>query len=162
MELDGAGEEGTVKPLELVLTALCGCTGMDVISICRKKRQNVTAYSVGATGEQRDGHPRTYESIVVEHRISGEALDDVAVARAIQLSASRYCPVSAHLSSGNTRISHRYAIEDERGRRSAEVLVTGPFGAGLEQGSGPAEIRAAAEIQPPAATPGSDRSAGPM
>jgi len=162
MELDGAGEEGTVKPLELVLTALCGCTGMDVISICRKKRQNVTAYSVGATGEQRDGHPRTYESIVVEHRISGEALDDVAVARAIQLSASRYCPVSAHLSSGNTRISHRYAIEDERGRRSAEVLVTGPFGAGLEQGSGPAEIRAAAEIQPPAATPGSERSAGPM
>lgn len=156
MELDGAGEDDAAKPLELVLTALCGCTGMDVISICRKKRQNVTAYSVGATGEQHNGHPRTYATIVVEHRITGETLDDAAIARAIELSASRYCPVSAHLSSGDTRISHGYAIEDERGARSAEVLVTGPFGAGLEKGSGPPEIQA------PATTPGSDRSAGPM
>ena len=156
MELDGAGEQDTAKPLELVLTALCGCTGMDVISICRKKRQDVTAYSVGATGEQRDEHPRTYASIVVEHHVRGNALDDAAIARAIELSASRYCPVSAHLSSGDTRISHRYVIEDESGTREAEVLVTGPFGAGLEKGSGPTAI------QSPAATPGSERSAGPM
>ena len=137
LDLDGAGQNDAAKPSELLLAALCGCTGMDVISICLKKRQEISAYSVAATGEQHDTHPRTYATIVVEHRFTGTALDDTAIARAIHLSATRYCLVSAHLSSGKTTISHRYVIEDERGARSAEVLITGPFGQGLEKGSGP-------------------------
>jgi putative redox protein len=134
MELDGAGENDAAKPSELLLAALCGCTGMDVISICRKKRQMVTAYSVRARGEQRAGHPRTFETIDVEHHFEGEALDAVAIARAVELSATRYCLVNASLSGGDTRITHRYTIEDAAGTRSGAVVVTGPHGAGLKLG----------------------------
>jgi putative redox protein len=140
MDLEGAGQEDAAKPSELLLAALCGCAGMDVISILRKKRQHVTAYTVGARGEQRDSHPRTFATIEVEHRFHGEALDDVAIARAIELSATRYCLVNAHLAGGDTRVSHSYTIDDGRGSRSAEVVVTGPLGAGLEKGSGPLEL----------------------
>lgn len=141
MELDGAGVDDAAKPSELLLTALCGCTGMDVISICRKKRQNVTAYTIGAVGEQRDEHPRSFESIDVEHRFKGEALDDVAIARSVELSATRYCLVNATIASGDTRVSHRYTIKDAAGARSGDVVVTGPFGAGLEKGSGPRDVQ---------------------
>lgn len=131
LELEGAGEDDAAKPSELLLAALCGCTGMDVISLCRKKRQRISEYSVGATGQQRGTHPRTFATIDVEHRFSGVAIDDIAIRRAIELSATRYCLVSAHLSQGETRITHRYTIEDDAGTRSGEVLVTGPRGAGL-------------------------------
>ena len=59
-------------------------------------------------------------------------IDDVAVSRAVHLSASRYCLVSAHLSAGDTTIHHRYRVSDATGTRTGDVLVTGPFGAGLE------------------------------
>ncbi len=120
------------KPSQLLLAALAGCTGMDVISICRKKRVGWTAYEIEVRGEQHETHPRTWERIEVEHRFEGDQIDAAAVARAIQLSASRYCLVSAQLSAGDTTISHRYRISDATGTRDGEVLVTGPFGAGLE------------------------------
>lgn len=126
-----AGAPGA-KPSELLLTALAGCTGMDVISISRKKRVNVSSYEVEVRGEQRESHPRTWTTIEIEHRFTGEHIDDDAVARAIYLSAARYCIVSAHLSAGDTTLRHRYRIDDAGGTRSAEVLVTGPYGAGLE------------------------------
>jgi putative redox protein len=120
------------KPSQLLLAALAGCTGMDVVSICRKKRVGWTTYEVEVRGEQHDTHPRTWQTIDVEHRFQGEQLDDVAVSRAIFLSGSRYCLVSAQLSAGDTTIHHRFRITDATGTRSREVLVTGPFGAGLE------------------------------
>jgi putative redox protein len=128
-----AGDESAdgFRPAALLLAALAGCSGMDTIAILRKKRQEIIAYTVDVRGEQRDEHPRTYRDIVVEHLVDGELLDDVAVARAIELSATRYCVVSAHLSVGETVIHHRYRIRDVAGERSAEVLVTGPLGAGL-------------------------------
>jgi putative redox protein len=131
---DGTSSTGVTssKPSQLLLAALAGCTGMDVVSICRKKRVTWTAYEVEVRGDQHDTHPRTWATIDVEHRFDGGRVDDVAVARAIHLSASRYCLVSAHLSAGDTTIHHRYRINDATGTRTGEVLVTGPFGAGLE------------------------------
>jgi putative redox protein len=128
-----AGDEDAegFRPAALLLAALAGCSAMDTISILLKKRQEVAAYSVDVRGQQRDEHPRTFREIVVEHLVNGEALDDAAVARAIELSATRYCVVSAHLSIGDTVIHHRYRIRDANGERSAEVVVTGPLGAGL-------------------------------
>jgi putative redox protein len=127
-----AGPGSASKPSQLLLAALAGCTGMDVISICRKKRMTWTSYEIEVRGEQHTVHPRTWAVIEVEHRFAGERIDDTAVARAIWLSASRYCLVSAQLSAGNTTIHHRYAISDSEGGRQAEVLETGPHGAGLE------------------------------
>src|SRR5947208_16342163 len=74
------------SPMELVLIALGGCTGADVISILEKKRQRVTAYEIEVRGSRRDEHPRMYTHIEVIHRVRGDAVDERAVARSIELS----------------------------------------------------------------------------
>ncbi len=128
-----AGDEGVAgyRPTTLLLTALAGCAGMDVMAICRKKRQDIERYEVVVTGEQRQDPPRTFSRIVVEHRFEGGTVEAGAVRRAIELSATQYCPVSAHLSQGDVTISHRCRISGAGAHHSAEVVVTGPGGAGL-------------------------------
>jgi putative redox protein len=96
-------------PVELLLVALAGCTAMDVISILRKKRQVVAGYRVRVAGVQQAQHPRVYTHIVVQHIVSGPALDPVAVARSIELSATRYCPVNAMLARACV-VTHQYRI----------------------------------------------------
>src|SRR5690242_7404005 len=100
------------SPMELVLIALGGCTGADVISILEKKRQRVTAYEIEVRGWRRDEHPRVYTRIEVIHRVRGEQLDERAVARAIELSETKYCSVSAMLSASAT-ITSSYEISSE-------------------------------------------------
>jgi putative redox protein len=143
------GQEGIdgMRPSEALLAALAACAGMDVVSIAIKKRQPITAYEVHVDGRQSREHPRTFTEIVMEHQVEGTSIDDAAIARAIQLSASRYCVVTAQLSSGDVRIRHRYRIRDAAGERKAEVIVTGPHGAGVLDQAG--------------AATGSERSAGP-
>jgi len=70
---------------------------MDVISILEKKRQRVTAFEVKAHGEQAESHPRGFTSFTLEYIVTGSSLDPDAVARAVQLSQEKYCPVSATL-----------------------------------------------------------------
>ncbi len=129
---DGTAGEAGYRPSALLLASLAGCTAMDVISILSKKRQAVQRYDVRATGEQRPSHPKSYHLIVVEHELSGPDLDLGAVHRAVMLSATRYCPVTAQLSQGDVTISHRYLVHLEGRDAAAEVVVTGPNGAGLD------------------------------
>lgn len=103
------GHERGIHPKEMLLVALAGCTGMDVIAILRKKRQVVTDYRVRVAATQRADHPRVYTQIVVEHIVSGAQIDPAAVARAIELSVTRYCSVSAMLSKA-CPIRHQYRI----------------------------------------------------
>jgi len=151
------GQDGIdgLRPSELVLVALAACAGMDVVSIVTKKRQVITSYEVQVHGEQSQGHPRTFTEIVMEHQVEGRSIDDVAIARAIELSATRYCVVTAQLSSGDVRIRHRYRIRDAAGERSAEVLVTGPRGALQET-----VANAIRPVRPPAASARRDRRSG--
>ena len=118
------------SPVETVLSALAACTGMDVISIARKKRQAVTGYTVEVTGSQRDEYPQVYTEIALVHVVSGTDLSEAAIRRSIELSALKYCPVSAMLSAGATVIHHRYRIASI-GERSfqaeGEVITTGPY-----------------------------------
>lgn len=106
------GENRGVRPLELLLVGLAGCTGMDVISILRKMRQDVTGYEVSVSGERADEHPRVYTRIVVEHILRGRGLVEANVARAVELSATRYCSASAMLEKA-ARVEHRYTIVEE-------------------------------------------------
>ncbi len=85
------------SPLELLLVALGGCTGADVIDILRKKREHVTEYRVEVHGERREEHPRSFRRIEVRHILHGRGLNDKSVAHAIQLSDEKYCGVSATL-----------------------------------------------------------------
>lgn len=91
---DFKGDGTGARPVELVLYALGGCTGMDVISILEKKRQRVTALELNVTGTQReDEHPHSYTHITVEYVVTGIGVQPEAVARAIELSEEKYCSV---------------------------------------------------------------------
>lgn len=128
-DTDDAGDlRAGPGPTESILAALAGCTSMDVGSILRKKRQPAAAYRIAVTAEKADEHPQVYTSIVVEHQVSGE-VEPEALRRAIELSATAYCPVSAMLSR-SVRIEHRYRLAREgREEVSALVAITGPEGA---------------------------------
>lgn len=84
-------------PMELLLIALGGCTGVDVISILKKKRQQVTDYRIEVQGERREDFPRSYTRFNVKHIVTGHQLSKQAVARAIELSDKKYCSVAATL-----------------------------------------------------------------
>ena len=91
------GDSDGFRPIELMLVGLAGCTAMDVISILHKKKQAVSAFEVRAEAERADEHPRVFTRIHLLYRVTGTGLDPAAVARAIELSESKYCPVQAML-----------------------------------------------------------------
>ena len=123
---NGAGDTGA-RPSELLGVALAGCTGMDVISILRKKRQAVSRYEVRVTGTQVADHPHNFTRFDVVHVVEGEGIDPAAVGRAIELSAIKYCAVGSTLASGDLEIHHAYLIRTPGAQdQSAEVMVTGP------------------------------------
>ncbi len=90
----GAEKEG-FRPMELFAIGLAGCTAMDVISILEKKRQDVTAFEVKVHADRAQEHPRVFTQARIEYQVSGHEIDETAVLRAIELSASRYCPAQA-------------------------------------------------------------------
>lgn len=129
--MDAAPPEGAgsaMSPREALLAALAGCTSMDVASILRKKRQAVDGYELAVHGDEATDHPQVFTAITVEHRVRGD-VDPEAVRRSVELSATRYCPVSALLSRG-VEIEHRYRLTRRDGTEQAALVVTtGPDGA---------------------------------
>jgi len=105
------GQNAGASPMELLLVALAGCTGMDVISILRKKRQDVTGYTISVRGVRREEHPQTYTAITIEHTVTGRSINPEAVRRAIELSETKYCSVSATLGLTAT-ISSVFRVEE--------------------------------------------------
>src|SRR6266699_3062846 len=99
-------------PMELLLIALGSCTGVDVISILKKKRQKVTDYRIEVSGERREEFPRSYTRLNVKHIVRGRGLSEPAVARAIELSDQKYCSVAATLR-GSAEIVTSYEILEE-------------------------------------------------
>jgi putative redox protein len=83
--------------MELLLVALGSCTGVDVVSILRKKRQRVTDYRVEVRGQRRADHPRSYKRMEVHHIVTGRNVSERSVAQAIALSEEKYCSVAATL-----------------------------------------------------------------
>lgn len=107
------GNDNGPKPVELLLTALAGCTAMDVLSILQKKREPVEGLEVLVEGERAPEHPRVYTEIQVVYRVRGNVRPQ-AVARAIELSETRYCSVNAMLRH-TAHITTRYEIEPTSG-----------------------------------------------
>jgi len=106
---DAGGQGHGPKPVDVLAMALGGCTGMDVISILRKMRQEVSGYKIRVTGPRADTHPRVFTSLDVEHVVSGTGLDPDLVRRAVELSATRYFSASAMLGKA-MRIVHHYRV----------------------------------------------------
>lgn len=92
----GGANDG-FRPLELMAVSLAGCTAMDVISILRKKQQDVTNFEVRVNAEQQHEHPHVFTQAVITYLVTGHNLAETAVTRAIELSATKYCPAQAML-----------------------------------------------------------------
>ena len=100
------------SPVEILLVALGSCTATDVVSILKKKRQQVTSYVVEVSGTRRDEYPRSFTSMKVHHIVTGRSLSERAVAHAIELSENKYCSVAATLRPG-VEIQSSFEIIEE-------------------------------------------------
>ncbi len=114
LTIDAAPEVGGrnygPKPKALLLTALAGCTGMDVVAILKKMRMPLASFAVEVEGELTDTPPKVYRRIHITYRFAGDALDRAKIERAVELSLTTYCGVTAML--GKTAdISHTIVIE---------------------------------------------------
>lgn len=116
LTLDAAPEVGGAdkgfRPMELMALSLAGCTAMDVISILRKKRQEVTGFEVQVHAERAKEHPHVFTDIQVTYVVRGRNIDPAAVERAIQLSEEKYCPAQAMLRKA-APIALKYEIVEE-------------------------------------------------
>jgi putative redox protein len=82
-------------PVELLMIAVGACTAVDVVSILKKKRQDITDYRVEVKGMRREEHPRAFTKLEVHHIVRGRAVSSEAVERAVKLSDEKYCSVAA-------------------------------------------------------------------
>ncbi len=106
------GEGTGVRPIELVLYGLAGCTAMDVVSILEKKRQDVTGVTVEVQGTRReDEYPKIYTDIHLEYVVTGHGVSAEAVRRAIELSEEKYCSVGGMLV-GTVTFSSSFRVEE--------------------------------------------------
>ncbi len=103
------GEKIAPSPMEMVLFGLMGCAGIDVKLILSKSKKNVSKLEVVATAERRDEFPRIFTEIHLHFKVSGNNIDDKSVARAVKLSAEKYCSVSAMLDK-TVKITHDFEI----------------------------------------------------
>lgn len=106
---DVGGHNTGLRPSELLLIGIGGCSGMDIISILKKKRQQVTSFEINITGSKADEHPKKYTSINVEYVVKGRDIAEEAVQKAVQLSMDKYCSVKATLE-GSAIVTFSYKI----------------------------------------------------
>lgn len=106
------GEGSGFSPLQLLLIALGGCTGMDIVHIMRKQRQQVDDLEISVSGKRVKEPPRVYNNIHVEYKIKGKNIKEKAVQRAIQLSEDKYCSVGATLRA-KAKMTSNYIIQQK-------------------------------------------------
>ncbi len=105
---EGDAFEG-MMPGDLLLTSLGSCSGIDVVNILRRQRQEVTGIEISVTGEQLPDAPWTWVAIRLEYTVRGKGLRESAVRRAIELSEAKYCSIGATIG-GRAEISSTYSI----------------------------------------------------
>jgi len=106
------GSNSGIRPKELLLIALAGCTGSDVVTILAKKRVKYDGFEINITAEQQDEHPQVYTKINLEYVFYGKNIPTKDVERAIELSQTKYCSVTAMLQKA-VEIEHSLRIVEE-------------------------------------------------
>jgi putative redox protein len=110
--LDSGPGMVAANPVETMLATVGACEGMDVVSILRKKRLEVTGYTIDLVGHRREEHPRRFVRIEVVHRVRGRGIPERAVAEAVRLSSEQYCSVRASLRE-DIEVVNRWEIEED-------------------------------------------------
>lgn len=109
---DHGGRNMGVRPMEMILLGLGGCASFDVVSILKKSRQDVTDCQAQLQAERAEGVPSPFTKIHIHFVVSGQALKENQVERAVRLSAEKYCSASIMLESAGVDLSHSYEIVD--------------------------------------------------
>jgi putative redox protein len=120
------GDDDGFRPLELVAIGLAGCTGMDVMSILKKKRQEITGFEVRVQTEQAEQHPMVFTRAVIDYEVTGNSVDEAAVVRSIELSALRYCPVQGMLRTV-VPMEFRYTIYEGEAQGERTLVKSGVY-----------------------------------
>jgi putative redox protein len=121
----GGANDG-FRPLELMAVSLAGCTGMDVISILIKKNQEVTAFEVKVYTRQAQEFPKVFTPIVIIYMVTGHAVEEAAVLRASEQSATKYCPALAMLGKA-VPMELVYEIFEDEGSRMRRMVEEGKY-----------------------------------
>ena len=116
------GSESGPRPKEFILFALGGCTASDVIPILKKKHVPLRGFEILLEGTVREEHPQVFTDIHIEYVFYGEGIDPKDVERAIELSITKYCAVSAMLR-GSVHITHSYRIEEFQEEQAAAIQL---------------------------------------
>ncbi len=112
--MDGAeaygGQNRGPRPMELILMGLGGCASFDIVTILKKSRQDVTDVVCQLQAERADSVPAVFTKIHLHFVVTGRGVKDKQVAKAVELSAEKYCSASKMLSDGGVVITHDYEI----------------------------------------------------
>lgn len=111
--MDGPPENGGqnvgVRPMEMLLMGMGGCTAVDVVHILKKGRHDVRGCELSLEAERAETDPKVFTRITIHYKVSGKGLSEGAVKRAIDLSAEKYCSASIMLGK-SAQIAHNYEI----------------------------------------------------
>lgn len=105
------GSNAGIRPKELLLLSLAGCTGSDVIAILQKKKVDLKGFEINIKAEQQEEHPQVYTKIYLEFLFYGKNISEKDVERAIELSQTKYCSVTVMLQKA-VEITHSFKIID--------------------------------------------------
>jgi len=108
---DQMQKQNSFKPMEMLLVSLIGCTGMDVISILLKMKEDVKEFRVRVEGKRKEEHPKIYTKISLCYYFKGINLDKEKVLKAINLSQNKYCSISEMLRK-SAEINYTYEIQN--------------------------------------------------
>jgi putative redox protein len=125
-----AFDKNELSPVETIVVSLAACSAMDVVAIAAKKRQVIDRYAIRVEAEQRDEYPQVLTRVRVIHEVQGPGVEEAAIRRAIELSATKYCPVNAMISAGATEVHHAYHVirtGPDGFDVAGDVVVTGPY-----------------------------------
>jgi putative redox protein len=106
------GHNTGARPMELLLIGIGGCSGMDIVSILRKKKEEITGLEINVDGIKAKEYPQKFTDIEIEFVVRGKNLKEEAVKRAVQLSMDKYCSVKATLE-GSAKITFKYRIVED-------------------------------------------------
>lgn len=109
---DHGGRNMGIRPMEMLLLGLGGCSNFDVMSMLKKSRQQVQDCRVELTAERADAVPSVFTKIHLHFVVTGTALKEAHVKRAVELSAEKYCSASIMLEAAGVEITHDYVISE--------------------------------------------------
>lgn len=107
------GTNSGVRPMEMIALGLAGCIAMDVLSILQKKRQQITQFEVKIDAPRSPEYPMVFTNAVITYVVAGRSVNEQAVLRSIELTATKYCPAQIMLGRAFPMDLHYEIYEDE-------------------------------------------------